>query len=154
MHTRNLINEFLSIKRFAMIGVSRTKEDFSRKLFDEFVHRDYDVVPVNPNATAMDGYHSFSKVQDITPPVTSALLMVPPHRMEHILRDCADAGVTVAWIYGISGSKHIPSGALHICEQYGMKIITGYCPFMFLPSTAFFHRFHGTILKLTGKYPK
>jgi len=31
--------------------------------------------------------------------------------------------------------------------------VAGYCPYMFLPQTPFFHRFHGFLMKVTGAYP-
>jgi hypothetical protein len=34
-----------------------------------------------------------------------------------------------------------------------MEVVEGQCPFMFLPNTQFFHRAHGVILKMVGRYP-
>jgi len=153
MTTRNLIDEFLSVKRFALVGISRKKEDFSRRLFDELIKQGYDVVPVNPNAPIIEGRQCFTKVKEVAPPVTSALVITPPSLLESVLRDCADGGVTLVWIYGISGAKKIPPAALAICEEHGMEVVPGYCPFMFMPVAAFFHRLHGTFLRIMGKYP-
>jgi len=33
-------------------------------------------------------------------------------------------------------------------------VVAGECPFMFLPETSWFHRFHGFCRKVSGKYPK
>jgi predicted CoA-binding protein len=150
---RHLINEFLKVKRFAMVGVSHDPEDFSRRLYDELSRRGYDVVPVNPLAEHIDGKPCLARVQDIRPPVTSALLMTPHAATNQVLRDCADAGITLVWIYGISGVKNVSESALNICAETGIKVVSGYCPFMFFHGTAFFHRLHGFALKLTGSYP-
>jgi hypothetical protein len=32
-------------------------------------------------------------------------------------------------------------------------VVPGFCPHMFLDGTPWFHRFHGALLKLVGKYP-
>jgi hypothetical protein len=32
-------------------------------------------------------------------------------------------------------------------------LVEGYCPFMFLPGTSFFHRVHKFFLRLFGRYP-
>lgn len=141
------------LRRFAMVGVSRDPEQFSRKLFRELIRRGYDVVPVNPHVRELDGRRCYARLQDITPRVTSALLMTSRARTEGILRDCADAGVTLVWIYGISGPRDVSRDALKICQDFGIGVVPGYCPYMFMPMTAFYHRLHGIVSKLIGKYP-
>lgn len=154
MRIGNLITEFLTQKRFAMVGVSRNPRDFSRRLMREFLRRGYDVIPVNPKANEVEGNRCFASIRDIRPPVTTALLMTSRAATEQVLRECADAGVTLVWIYGISGAKDISPAALRVCEDYGIGVVPGYCPYMFMPVTAFFHRLHGFALKLTGNYPR
>lgn len=46
--TRTEINDFLSHRRIALVGVSRNPQDFSRAVFRELATRGYEVVPVNP----------------------------------------------------------------------------------------------------------
>ena len=152
MNASHLIVGFLQSKRFAMLGVSRNPRDFSRRLYDEFLKRGYDVIAVNPATPAIDGKHCFKRVQDIQPPVTCALLMTPRAATDKVLLDCADAGITLVWIYGISGEKDISPNAIKICREHGMEIVPGYCPFMFMPMTALYHRVHGFVWKAIGKY--
>jgi predicted CoA-binding protein len=151
---RHLVNEFLTLKRFAMVGVSHDPKDFSRRLYEELCRRGYDVIPVNPSVEYVDGKPCFARVQDIRPPVTSALLMTSQSVTDHVLHDCADAGITLVWIYGISGVKSVSPSAQRICGENGIKVVTGYCPFMFFHDAPFFHRLHGFALKLTGRYPR
>jgi len=153
MTTSHLIDEFLSIKRFAMVGVSRNKRDFSRRLFDELIDQGYDVVPVNPGAVAIEGRRCFGKVQEIEPRVSSALLMTPPAITDRILLECADAGITLAWVYGISGERDLSPDALKISNSHGIKIVPGYCPFMFMPEPALHHWLHALVWKAIGRYP-
>ena len=91
--TRAQIDDFLAQKRLAFVGVSRNPKDFSRGLFRELQQRGYDVIPVNPQATELDGQPCWARVQDITPPVDGALLMTPPHVTNQVVRDCAEAGI-------------------------------------------------------------
>ena len=154
MQTRNLINEFLAVKRFAMVGVSRSREEFSRRLFDEFTRRGYEAIPVNPNAPVIEGRPCFARVKDITPPVTSALVVGPRSLQAGMLRDCAEGGVTLVWIFGISGDRSVSEEAIAVCEKHGMQVVRGYCPFMFLPEAAFFHRLHAGMAKIFGQYPR
>lgn len=154
MTTQNLINEFLAQKRFAMIGVSRSPRDFSRMLFGEYLKRGYDVVPVNPHASDISGMKPYGNIRDVSPPVTGALLMVGPLFMHQVLGDCAEAGITLAWIYGIMGNKSVDPRIKKICEDRDIRVIAGHCPYMFLPDAALFHRMHGWTWKMIGFYPK
>jgi len=151
---RHLVNEFLKVKRFAMVGVSHDGKEFSQKLYHELCRRGYDVVPVNPFVEYIDGRPCVARVQDIRPPVTSALLMTSRAVTDQVLRDCADAGITLVWIYGVSGVQNVSQSALEICHETGIKVVTGYCPYMFFHGTTFFHRLHGFALKLTRSYPE
>jgi hypothetical protein len=35
-----------------------------------------------------------------------------------------------------------------------MSVVAGECPFLYLPETPWFHRFHGFCRKIAGAYPK
>ena len=154
MKTQSLINEFFSEKRFAFIGVSRQPKDFSRSLFREFVRRGYDVVPVNPHTTEIEGRVCFDRIQDVRPPVTAALLLLPKFLIKPAVLNCAEAGISLAWIYGISGTKEIDPAVLKTCDERGIALIPGYCPYMFMESAGWFHRLHGAAWKMIGLYPR
>jgi len=136
-----------------MIGVSREPKHFSRSLYNEFLKNGYDVVPVNVNAESIAGKQSFAHIGDITPPVSSALIVTPDEQREQATFQCQAAGVKMLWFYGISGMKDTNDSVLEFCDENNIDVIPGYCPFMFLPETAFFHRFHGFLFKMVGKYP-
>lgn len=149
----NAIQEFLDRKRIAFVGVSREPKDFSSSLFAEFVKRGYDVIPVNPNTTEVMGRRAFPRVQDIQPPVDGALLMTSPAVSEAVVADCAQAGVRHIWLYRATGEGAVSTMTLELCQQHGMKVIPGECPFMFFPNNGF-HAIHGFVRKIIGTYPK
>lgn len=147
------IQQFLAESRFAMIGASRNPKDFSARLLAEFVNRGYAVVPVNPATQEISEQRSYARIQDVQPPVRAALVMTPRSLDVDILRDCAQANVRLVWLYGVSGPKEISRQALEFCEATGIDVIAGYCPYMFLPKAAFFHRMHGGFARVFGTYP-
>ena len=153
MNTLSSINEFLENKRFAMVGVSRNSKSFSRKMFQEFLNRGYEVIPVNPHVSELQGHRCFARVQDIQQRVTDALLMTSSESLADVLGDCAEAGVSLAWVYGVSGDRHVDPKVQTICDEHGVRLIAGYCPYMFMSSTTFVHRFHGKLAKFFGNYP-
>ena len=148
------IDTFLKLQRFAMVGVSRKEKEFSRSLFRDLRGQGYDVLPVNPAAMELDGVKCESSVRRLSPSVKGALLMVPASRLMEALQACADAGIFMVWIYGVSGPGKHHRDAIRFCRENGITLIAGYCPYMFLPKSAFFHRFHGTINRIIGRIPR
>jgi hypothetical protein len=97
-------------------------------------------------------------VQDIQPPVDAALLMTLPAVTDTVVRDCADAGIRLVWMYRAGGPGSANQGAvspaaLEFCRIHGIHVVPGECPFMFLPKAGF-HGLHGLIRKITGHYPR
>ena len=155
-HTSSLetIEGFLGQERIAMIGVSRDPKDFSATLFEEFRKRGYDMVPVNPNAREVLGQTCFARVQEVQPPVDAALLMTTAEVTDTVIADCAAAGIRLVWMYRAGGKGAVSEKAVAFCQEHGIHIIPGECPFMFLPGTGGVHKFHGFIRKIFGTYPK
>jgi predicted CoA-binding protein len=132
----DIIRDFLAQRRLAMVGVSHEPKDFSRMLFRAFRERNFDVVPVNPGTKDIEGTTCYPRLQDLEPPVDTALLMTPPAVTDEVVKDCADAGIRRVWMYRKSPA------AVAFCEAHGMSVIAGECPMMFLPQVGFIHRLH------------
>jgi predicted CoA-binding protein len=148
------IEDFLAQKRIAMVGISRDPANFSVTLFKELCQRGYDVVPVNPNLPEVQGRRCFARVQDVQPPVAAALLMTSPAATETVVKDCAEAGIPRVWMYRAGGKGAVSPQAVQFCRERGIQVVPGQCPLMFLPDTTGFHRFHGFVRKITGRYPR
>ena len=149
-----IITDFLAHKRIAIAGISRDPANLSVKLFEELIRRGYEVAPVNPNLHEVEGRRCFGRVQDIEPPVEAVLLMTSPEVTEAIVRDCAEAGVRTVWMYRATGKGSVSPTAVEFCQEHGIRVVPGECPFMFLPGSAGIHRFHGFVRKITGSYPR
>ena len=154
MNTQALIQEFLALNRFAMVGVSRESKDFSRYLFKEFLTHGYDVAPVNPLTLEINHQLCYPRVGSIDPPVSAALLMTPKRNSEMMVHECFEAGINLLWFYGISGMKDVNADAVRVAEQLGIRVIPGYCPFMFMRTSSWAHKLHGAAWKMLGKYPR
>ena len=148
------IEDFLAQKRIAMIGISRNPKGFSAVLFQELRKRGYEVIPVNPKATEVLGQPCFTRIQDIQPPVDTALLMTPANVTDAVVSDCAEAGIRRIWMYRAAGKGAVSPSAVAFCQQHGIQVVPGQCPFMFLPGAGGIHKFHGFVRKITGRYPK
>jgi predicted CoA-binding protein len=148
-----VIQDFLSQKRLAIVGVSREPKDLSHTLFREFRKRGYDTVPVNPQVQKIDEQPCFANVQSVQPPVDGAVLMTPPAVTDVVVRDCAEAGIKRVWMYRAGGNGAVSPAAVKFCEDHGISVVPGECPFMFFSGASWFHRFHGLLRRITGAYP-
>lgn len=153
MATSNAVAGFLARRRVAFVGVSRDPQDFSRGVYRELLARGYDLVPVNPALSEVEGRACYPRVQDVTPPVEAALVMTPPRATDTVVRDCAEAGVRSVWLHRGGGQGAVSPEAVAFCREHGMEVIPGACPYMFLSGAGAFHRFHGFVLRLLGKLP-
>lgn len=154
MTLKERIDGLLAQKRLAVVGVSRGESAFSRGLYREFARRGYDVVPVNPDADRIGETPCFARVGDIDPPPDAALLVLPPQAIEQALRDCAAAGVLWVWVHGPGAETDASRAAERLGEALGLTVVSGHCPYMFLPGTGWIHRLHGWILRRLGRYPE
>ncbi len=151
--TMQCVEDFLALRRMAVVGVSRNPRDFTRKLFRELRDRGYDLVPVNPNVREVDGLPCVATVRDACPPVEGALLLTHPSVTDHVVRDCASAGVHHVWMYEAAGKGAVSPGAVEYCRSNGISLVEGECPFLFLEGAGWIHRAHGFCRKLLGRMP-
>lgn len=149
----DVIQDFLAQHRIAIIGLSRNPRHFSGILFEEFVRRGYDMVPVHPQASTLHGRTCFARVQDVTPPVANVLLMTTGAASDHVVRDCAEAGVRRVWFYRAAGQGALTSDAVEFCLAHDMQVVPGDCPYMYFPHPGVLHAAHGLVRKITGRYP-
>jgi predicted CoA-binding protein len=148
------ITKFLECKRVAFVGVSRDPQHFSRALLHEFLAKGYDPVPVNPQATEIDGRKCFARVSDITPPVEAALLMTgAPLPTDQAARECNQANIQNIWICKSVNDGDEHERTMDSCRLRGSAVVEGYCPFMFLPHPGLVHRIHRSLMKVVGSYP-
>src|SRR5450631_3954665 len=112
MTTLQGIQDFLGLTRLAVVGVSRNPRDFTRTLFRELQSRGYDVVPVNPNLSEVEGLSCLPRVQDVSPQVEGALLLTHPSVTELVVEDCVQAGVRRIWMYRAAGAGAVSTSAV------------------------------------------
>lgn len=153
MTTIQDVQDFLALHCIAMVGVSRNPKDFSRLLFREMCNRGYGMVPINPAADVIDGRECFHSLPAVREPVEGVLVMTSFHATLQVVQDCAAAGIRSVWIYRAGGQGAVSREATAYCAENGIRVVDGYCPFMFFPETQFVHRVHSFVQKITRRYP-
>jgi predicted CoA-binding protein len=148
------IDDFLAQRRIAVVGVSHDPKDFSRMLFRELMGRGYDLAPVHPRATEIEGIACARSVRDVTPSVDGALVMTSAKVSAEVVQDCAAAGVRRVWLYKGATAGAVSDEAVELCDRNGIAVVAGECPFMFLRGSGAVHGVHRFFKRLVGALPR
>lgn len=152
MSSMATIRDFLAQKRIAVVGVSHNPHDFSRSLLRTLRKHGYDAVAVNPELTSADDAPCFARLTDVSPPVDGALIMTSPTVTDEIVEECAKLHIPRVWMHRAGGKGAVSPRAVKFCEEQGIDVVPGECPYMFLEAESWFHRLHGFIRKISGSY--
>ncbi len=150
MTSKAAIDDFLSQRRIAVIGASRSPRKFGNKVFRELQSRGYAVYPVNPRAREVGGQECYPDLTSLPERVDAAVLVVPPDQTEQVVRQAAEVGVRRIWMQQGAESE----AAIAFCRERGLSVVHSACILMFLEPTAFFHRLHRWLLQVTGRLPQ
>jgi uncharacterized protein len=85
-------------KVVAVIGASTNPRKFGNKALRAFRHQGYDVVPINPHASEVEGLKAYSSVLDVPYAIDMATFYVPPEIGEIIIEDVAAKRISEVWL--------------------------------------------------------
>jgi predicted CoA-binding protein len=150
MTTKKEIDQFLALKKIAVVGVSRVKQKFGCMAYTDLASKGYTVYPVNPKMTEYEGVKCYPSLKALPKGVEGAVLVIHPLDGDQVVKDAKAAGIKQVWFQQGAESK----SAVEFCRQNGMTAITGECIMMFMPNTASFHKVHRFIRGVFGGNPK
>ena len=150
MVTKSLIQDFLSQRNLAIVGISRNSRKFGNTIFNGLKSKGYNVIPVNPNLEIYDNQKCYPDLSSIKEQIDGVVVVVPPKKSEAIVREASSLGIHRIWLQQGASSKEI----VKYCEENGINVIHGYCIFMFAEPSEFFHRVHRWFMKIFGKLPE
>jgi uncharacterized protein len=147
------IAEFLRGRRFAVAGVSRNPKEFANAIFRKLKDGGYDVVPVNPNASTLEGVPCYPDLASIPGQIDGVFAATPPQASRDLIAQCAARGVPRIWFHRSFGQGSVPHGAVQEGQKLGVQCIEGGCPMMFVPPVDVGHRCIRWWLGLRHKLP-
>jgi hypothetical protein len=146
-------SEFLTKKRVAVTGVSRTpKTHGSNNVYRRLRERGYDVFAVNPNAQEVEGDRSYPDLKSIPGGVEAVVIGTRPEYAEDTMHECAELGIKHVWMHRGPGAGSVSAAATEYGRQHGITVIDGGCPLMFEPTADFGHKIMRFVY--AGKVPK
>lgn len=118
-----LIEEFVSQRLWAVVGVSADPEKYGHRVFSVLLDSGYHVYGVNPKGGQVLGQTLYPTLADLPEKPEVVNLVVPPAVTEQIVRQCADLGITRVWMQPGAESDE----AVRFCEENGIKVVWDAC---------------------------
>jgi hypothetical protein len=150
MTNKATVEEFLTERTLAVVGVSRSGKKFGNTIFRELKDKGYRVYPVNPAAEEIEGVKCYPDIATVPKDAGGVVVVVPPAQTVQVVRDALRAGIRKLWIQQGAESQE----ALAFCETNGLNVVSNECILMFAPPVGSIHKFHRFIWKLFGKLPR
>ena len=148
--------EFLSHRRIAVTGVSRTPGGHgSNVVYQRLRERGYEVFAVNPNADEVEGDLAYHDLASIPGGVEAVVIGTRPETRR--AKRCASAQSSGS---SMSGCTAAPAPAASprprptYGREHGIAVIDGGCPCMFGPTADFGHKAMRVVFTLSGNVPK
>jgi predicted CoA-binding protein len=148
---KEIIQAFVDQKKVAIAGASNNKENFGTSLLKELAKKDYEVFPVNPRCTDIEGRTCVPTVKELPPEVENLILAVPASLTDDIVEQCLGTPIKRVWMIKGVGKGAYSEKAHKLCEDNGIKVVYGFCPMMFFGEGL--HKFHFWMRKTFGTLP-
>jgi predicted CoA-binding protein len=86
-------------KTVAVVGASRNRNKFGNKALRAFAQQGYDVVPIHPTASEVEGHKAYASVLDVPGHIDIVTVYVPPGPGVVIMEQLAQlVGVEEIWL--------------------------------------------------------
>ncbi|MFN3873139.1 MAG: CoA-binding protein [Ignavibacterium sp.] len=149
MNKINSIDQFLSCKNIAVVGVSSKGNGFGVAVYKHLKNAGYNVFGVNKNGGKTDDEMLFHSLSNIPSKVDAVVTVIPPFETEKIIDEMIKLSINQVWMQQGSESEL----AKEKCISNGINVIFGECILMFAEPVKSIHSFHRWINKIIGKYP-
>jgi predicted CoA-binding protein len=146
--------EFLSHRRVAVTGVSRTRNHGSNAVYTRLRERGYEVFAVNPNAEEVEDDPAYHSLNAIPGGVEAVVIGTRPEIAEETMRECAELGIKHVWMHRGPGAGSVSEHAAAYGREHGVAVIDGGCPCMFGPTADLGHKAMRLVFTLNGNVPR
>jgi uncharacterized protein len=107
----------------ALIGASNNKEKFGNKLFLNLLNKGFQVVPINPKESKIEGKKAFSSITLVPDKIGLVIFVVPPQIVVSELEKVKNLGIGRVWFQPGSESQE----AIDFCEKNSIEYVSNAC---------------------------
>lgn len=151
--TPESIAEFLRGKRIAVAGVSRRGRQPANAIYRKLRSSGYEVIPVNPNASEVEGVICYPDLTSISGNVDGVVVATHPNVSADIVRQCHARGIPRLWLHRSFGQGSVSEAAIRESEALRIQCIVGGCPLMYCAPIDIGHRCMRWWLRWLGRLP-
>lgn len=149
-----LVEEFLTARRIAVAGVSRGKDSAANPVFRKLRDSGYEVFPVNPNTTFVEGVTCYPDLAHIPGELDAVVIATHPGVSAQIVQEAVWRGVSRVWFHRSFGQGSVSAAAVEACNKAGISCIVGGCPLMYCDPVDPGHRCIRAVLGWIGRVPR
>jgi len=107
----------------AVIGFSRDKTKYGYRVFMTLKDKDYEVYPVNPNASEIEGIRVYPNIGSLPKKADVAIIVTKPEITEKVIGEIIENGTRMVWMQPGSESEK----AIERCRNAGIECISKSC---------------------------
>jgi hypothetical protein len=148
--TKKSIDSFLSSKRVAIAGVSRDPKKFGFIVFKHLRENGFEVFPINPGTDNISGTPCFGSVGALPLNVHNLIILTPKKQTRNVVAEAIAKGIDNIWIQQMSDTPE----ALELARSHPVNLVAGECILMHTDPVTGIHKFHRSISRLFGLYPR
>lgn len=145
---------FLSGRRFAVAGVSRSRDATANLVFRKLRDSGYEVVPVNPGAQSLEGVPCYPDLGSVPGALDGVVIATHPAVAAEVVRQAVARNIRHVWFHRSVDAGSVSDDAVRECTAHGIAPIVGGCPLMYCEPVDVAHRCMRWCLALGGRVPR
>ena len=122
-HTDDEIKNFLSLKKVAVIGMSRSKSKAAHFVPKYLLENGFDIIPINPNSDEILTKKCYKEITEVEGDIDIVDVFRPSEDVLPFVRDAVKKNPKVIWLQeGIHNEE-----AENLAREHGINVVFNRC---------------------------
>jgi len=118
-----LMDEMISLKKWAVVGATQNPAKFGHKIYMKLVGKGYDVTPINPVYDTVEGIACLDSLKEMKVLPDCVSVVVGPKRAFGVVQEAIDLGIKKLWFQPGTFDEDV----LDLAESNGLEIVFYNC---------------------------
>ena len=132
MSSNKLKGKMMSLKKWAVVGVSGNKDKFGYKIWKTLKEHGYTTYGISPNYDELEGDRIYKSLSELPEKVDIIDMVVPPRLSITILEEAKENGIEYVFFQPGTYNDEVVAKA----EELGLKFLTDDCVYATLKKGA------------------